>query len=248
MITYLYAVGRDLGTLPDVGSGGVGGGELRLVAEAGLQAVVSDVEREAFEDLDAQQEDLTWLAAVARAHHGVVEAVGREHAIAPLALATVYLDDDRVRSVLRESREGFTAVLDRITGRDEWGVKAYMRPSGASGGSGSAAERPASGAAYLRARRTALREGDAAVTEAERAADEVDAALAAIAIESRRHPPQDRSLTGRTERMVLNGAYLVDRASAEDLRALVDRLAEGTRLDLELTGPWVPYSFAGGGA
>ncbi|MDL5156963.1 GvpL/GvpF family gas vesicle protein [Actinomycetospora termitidis] len=245
MITYLYAVGRDLSEIPDVGSGGVGGGALRLVGEAGLQAIVSDVEREAFEDLDEHREDLAWLATVARAHHGVVEAAGREHAIAPLALATVYLDDDRVRAVLREGHEAFTAVLDRITDRDEWGVKAFMRPSSASG-SGSGPERPTSGAAYLRARRTALREGDAAVTEAERVADEIDAALADLAVAARRHAPQDRSLTGRSERMVLNGAYLVDRSAADDLRALVGRLAEDRRLDLELTGPWVPYSFAGG--
>ncbi|WP_018334933.1 GvpL/GvpF family gas vesicle protein [Actinomycetospora chiangmaiensis] len=242
MITYLYAVGRDL-ELPDDGSRGIDGGELRLVDEAGLQAVVSDVEREAFEDLDEHREDLTWLAAVARAHHGVVAAVGRDHAVAPLSLATVYLDDDRVRAVLRESREAFTAVLDRVEGRDEWGVKAYVRPGA---GKAAATDRPTSGAAYLRARREALRAGDAAVAAAEREADEVDAALAALAVETRRHPPQDRSLTGRAEQMVLNGAYLVERAGADDLRALVEKLASEGSLDLELTGPWVPYSFAGG--
>lgn len=245
MITYLYAVGRDLERVPDVGSGGVGGGALRLVDEAGLQAVVSDVDREAFEDLDAHREDLAWLAAVARAHHGVVEAVGREHAVAPLALATVYLDDERVRAVLRESRDAFAAVLDRVDGRDEWGVKAYVRPGAARAAAG---ERPSSGAAYLRARREALRAGDAAVADAEREADAVDAAVAALAVESRRHPPQDRSLTGRQEQMVLNGAYLVDRSAADDVRALVEERARTGSIDLELTGPWVPYSFAGGAA
>jgi hypothetical protein len=242
VITYLYAVGRDL-ALPDDGSRGIDGGALRLVEEAGLQAVVSDVDREAFEDLDEHREDLTWLAGVARAHHGVVEAVGRDHAVAPLSLATVYLDDDRVRTVLRESQAAFTAVLDRVEGRDEWGVKAYARPGAATAATG---DRPRSGAAYLRARREALRAGDAAIAAAEREADQVDAALATVAVEARRHPPQDRSLTGRAEPMVLNGAYLVERADADDLRALVGKLAAEGSLDLELTGPWVPYSFAGG--
>lgn len=243
MITYLYAVGRDL-DLPDDGSRGIDGGTLRLVGEAGLQAVVSDVDRESFADLDEHREDLAWLAAVARAHHGVVEAVGRDRAVAPLALATVYLDDDRVRTVLRESREAFTAVLDRVDGRDEWGVKAYVRPGAARATAG--ADRPSSGAAYLRSRRDALREGNAAVAAAEREADEVDAAVAALAVESRRHPPQDRSLTGRQEQMVLNGAYLVDRSAADEVRALVEERSRTGSIDLELTGPWVPYSFAGG--
>ncbi|MFD0884437.1 GvpL/GvpF family gas vesicle protein, partial [Streptosporangium algeriense] len=77
-----------------------------------------------------------------------------------------------------------------------------------------------------------------AVTEAER----VDAALSAVAVASRRHRPQDPELSGRTEWMVLNGAYLVDDDLADEFAATLDAL-RGRGLDLELTGPWAPYSF-----
>jgi hypothetical protein len=45
--------------------------------------------------------------------------------------------------------------------------------------------------------------------------------------------------------MILNGAYLVPDEETEGFRAVVSRLAElNPRLELELNGPWPPYSFA----
>ena len=43
----------------------------------------------------------------------------------PFRLATVYFDDGRVRSLLRERADGLRAALACVTGRSEWGVKAY---------------------------------------------------------------------------------------------------------------------------
>jgi len=59
-----------------------------------------------------------------------------------------------------------------------------------------------------------------------------------------RPPPQDRSLTGRPDLMVLNGAYLVGTAGAEQFTDAVAELAGRLpALRLQLTGPWPPYSF-----
>ncbi len=246
-LSYVYAVGRDLvaDDLAELTGAGVGEGDPRLVDAGGLQAVVSDVPRDEFEAraLDDKLEDLGWLAATARAHHHVVDAVGGRRTIAPLSLATVYYDDDRVRELLGEGAAAFTAVLDRLDGRAEWGVKVSIRAGGS--GSEAPAERPRTGAEYLRSRRQALREGDQAVSRAEAEAEEVDAAVRALAVDARRHRPQERSLTGRPERMVLNGAYLVDVGAAEELTGILAPWLDHPTLRVELTGPWVPYSFAG---
>jgi hypothetical protein len=245
-LSYVYAVGRDLtdADLADLAGAGIGEGDPRLVVAGGLQAVVSDVPREEFEalSLDDRLEDLGWLAATARAHHHVVDTVGGRRTIAPLSLATVYFDDDRVRGLLADGAAAFTAVLDRLDGRAEWGVKVSMRPGGERGET--PAERPKTGAEYLRARRQALREGDQAVSRAEADAEELDEAVRRLAVAARRHRPQEQSLTGRPERMVLNGAYLVDGSASEALTSLVASWADHPRVRVELTGPWVPYSFA----
>jgi gas vesicle protein GvpL/GvpF len=245
-LSYVYAVGRDLteADLADLGGAGIGEGDPRLVVADGLQAVVSDVPRDEFEalSLDDRLEDLGWLAATARAHHHVVDTVGSRRTVAPLSLATVYFDDDRVRGLLAEGAAAFTAVLDRLEGRAEWGVKVSIRAGGTR--EETTVALPRTGAEYLRARRQALREGDRAVAQAEADAEEIDAALRALAVDARRHRPQEQSLTGRPERMVLNGAYLVDTTAADALASMVASWAEHPRVRVEVTGPWVPYSFA----
>ncbi|GAA4867823.1 GvpL/GvpF family gas vesicle protein [Actinomycetospora straminea] len=240
-LTYVYAIARDVGTVS--GLRGVGGGPVRTLEIDGVTAVVSDVDRGEFEEraLEERLEDLEWLAATARAHHHVVDTVGRDHLVAPLALATVYFDDDRVRSVLAEGRETFAAVLDRLAGRAEWGIKVYAR-----GRRSAPAEedRPRSGAEYLRARRKALRDTDSALDDAREAAGQVDDAVTALAAATRAHRLQDAQLSGETDPMVLNQAYLLPVERVDELRALVASYADHPRIRVELTGPWVPYSFA----
>ncbi|MCD2198117.1 GvpL/GvpF family gas vesicle protein [Actinomycetospora endophytica] len=241
--TYVYAVARAIDRAAVAGVTGIDGAPVRLVPGATLVAVVSDVDRGEFEEraLEEHREDLAWLTTTARTHHQVVDAVGRENVIAPLALATVYFGDDRVREVLDRSRGAFQHVLDHVAGRSEWGVKAYARRrSRASGEDG----RPRSGAEYLRRRRRELRERDDGVEEAVLAAEEVHEALGGLAADVRRHRLQDSALTGDPDQMVLNGAYLVpDRASAE-FTTLVGAFADHSSIRVELTGPWVPYSFS----
>lgn len=99
--------------------------------------------------------------------------------------------------------------------------------------------------AYLRRRRDALSARRDSWREAAESARLAHAALGRHAAESRLHAPQSPQLSGRTEPMVLNAAYLLDddRAGqfAQAVAALNDR---NPRLRLELTGPWPPYSFA----
>lgn len=73
-------------------------------------------------------------------------------------------------------------------------------------------------------------------------AEALHAELSGLAVATRRYPPQDAGLSGRTETMVLNAAYLVDEGGAARLRAVVERSAEG--LQVTATGPWAAYSFA----
>jgi hypothetical protein len=245
--TYVYAVARDIGEAAVAGVTGIGGASVRLVPAGSLVAVVSDVDREEFEEraLAEHREDLTWLTTTARTHHHVVDAVGRDHVIAPISLATVYFGDDRVREVLDSRQGAFDHVLEHVTGRSEWGVKAYARRDPPAGDQ---QERPRSGVEYLRSRRQALRQRDQGFEEALHAAEQVYDALAALAVDVRRHQLQDAALTGDPDRMVLNGAFLVPVAASGEFTALAAAFADQPVVRVELTGPWVPYSFTQVGA
>jgi hypothetical protein len=131
-----------------------------------------------------------------------------------------------------------------VSGRSEWGVKAFARPRAAP----SPRAAGSSGRDYLRARRSALHASETAADDAARAGEELHAALTARAVAARRHRPQDAALSGRDETMVLNGAYLVDDGADDGLRAVVVAWSGDERIGVELTGPWVPYSFTDPGA
>ncbi len=103
-VSYLYGVAALRDGLYETAAPlrGVAGAPVRLVPDedTGLVAVVSSVPATDFEaaPLSAHLEDLTWLEAVARAHHHVIDAMASTGTILPLRLATIYRNDDRVRA------------------------------------------------------------------------------------------------------------------------------------------------------
>jgi Gas vesicle synthesis protein GvpL/GvpF len=244
-VVYVYAVtDADIEELPDGAAVGVDGAPVRRVDSGGLAAVVSSVDPTRFseEALRRSLEDLQWLEDTARAHHGVVAAVARSGPVAPVRLATVYLDDDNVRALLDDNAAEFAAALERIRGRTEWGVKAFAAPARGDAES-PVADDAKPGTSYLMRRRAERDRAARGLQEAVDAAEAVHSELAAVAVASRRYAPQDPRLSGHREEMVLNAAYLVDGAGAAALRRLIGDREEPT-LRLELTGPWAPYSFA----
>ncbi|WAL68918.1 GvpL/GvpF family gas vesicle protein [Amycolatopsis cynarae] len=247
--SWLYAVTTELDPGVLTALTGVSGERPRAVEGAGLTAVAGTVPLESFgeEALRRNLEDLDWLAAVARAHDAVVDAVVRARPAVPLRLATVYHDDDRVRAVLAEREGDFRRLLDLVSGRTEWGVKAFLDPSrlrepepAASGASG-----PGAGAAYLRRKRSQHLAKERAEQIAAEQARAIHEALAALSAEARTHRPQARQLAGNDLPMILNGAYLVDDSASSAFAEAVaaqDRAHEA--IQLRLTGPWPPYSFS----
>ncbi|MFA1543595.1 GvpL/GvpF family gas vesicle protein [Actinomadura monticuli] len=280
---YLYGVARHLDPAALGDAAGVAGAPVRGVTAGELTALVSTVALAEYGEaaLRANLEDLEWLEATARAHHDVVDRAAHAAPTAPVRIATIYRDDARVAEVLAAQGERFTEILDLISGRSEWGVKAYADPEamrgddipddipadppdggGADPGGGLApraepltgpqptgpAPAPSSGGgvgtAYLRRRQQERRRRAEAGRRVGEQADTVHAELADHAVASRHHPPQDPRLSGRAGTQILNAAYLLDEEQVAGFLAVTR--AAGERLpgiELEVTGPWPPYSF-----
>jgi hypothetical protein len=252
---WLHAVMRDPDPAQLSGLTGVGGRDVRAVPVAGLTAIVCPVDLGEFgeEPLRGNLENIGWVEAVARTHHQVAVELSRFGPVIPARLATIYLSDASVVGLLTRCRTELAAALERIGGRIEWGVKAYTAsaprpprpaPAPAGNGAGNGAGTGA-GADYLRRKRAALSaRSDAAVAAAD-CAERLHTKLAAVAEDARRHPPQSRGLNPRAASMVLNGSYLVESGQGDRFTETVAELADGYgALDVELTGPWLPYSFA----
>ncbi|MEU0299381.1 GvpL/GvpF family gas vesicle protein [Streptomyces sp. NPDC006175] len=251
-MSYVYAVSR-AGTPLDAalaGRQGLEGTPLRTVHSGDLAAVVSSVPSALYgtEGMQAQMEDLGRLEVLARTHHAVVEGAYEHATVLPMRLATVYLDDERVRGMLGAREPEFTALLARLEGHVELGVKVYADPREAVSVSGAAPEADTTaspGRAYLQRRRAQQQNHRATYRSAGSVAAEVPARVAGIARAHVTHHPQQGDLAQAAGENIVNDAYLVQGTEAEAFRAALAGLADGVPgVRVEITGPWAPYSFA----
>lgn len=248
---WVYAIADDAGPPFAGGLIGVGGGAARPVRTMGLMAIAGSVAQSEFDEaaLRRNLEDLDWLEQTARAHHEVIETVAKERTVVPMRLATVYSSDDAVAAMLQERAADLRKALARLTGRSEWGVKAYLAaPADQADGQESEPDGKAlgPGAAYLRRRRAQLAARQDARQEALASAQALHAELDRLSVAARLYPPQPPEIAARSASMVLNAAYLVADEQAGQFEAAVTELAARHRsLQLTLTGPWPAYSFVG---
>lgn len=241
---YLYAVSRGLDSDDLRELRGLVEAPVECVAVGDLVGIVSSVDLDEYgeEGLRRNLERLDWLEAAARGHDAVIQAVAGVAPTAPMRLATIFRDDDGVRSRIRDQYDAICSVLDRVEGHEEWSVKVLTPPAGPTA---VPSEPAASGAEYLRRRRVEQEARHDGVRDAHLVAERVHDALAEVATGSRRLQPQDPRLTGHTGTMVLNVAFLVPaERSADFATAVGEQTAAHTEVTVDARGPWPPYSFA----
>ncbi|MEV0522143.1 GvpL/GvpF family gas vesicle protein [Streptomyces sp. NPDC050439] len=254
----VFAVRRGRGPdLPPDLTGHEGGGPLRLVPAGALWAVVQDVPADDYSE-DALRERLSEPATLERCvrdHHAVVTAFAARSGAIPLPLATLYHSEERCRAALTADVPRFERTLERITGRNEWAVKVNLlavrkpEPQTAQPPQESPAhdEAPApSGRAYLARLRERGQERDDRRQRAVNAAELLDRAVLSIADATVRRRLHGAEIVGRDRTQILNAAYLVPEQSGAEFNALLDQLRAAPEFEgceVEVTGPWVPYSF-----
>jgi hypothetical protein len=227
-----------------------------LVRSGRVAAIALDVPREEFSQdaLPARLEDLAWLEENVRRHEGVLESVLGLAPVVPFRFCTLYTEREELLEFLDAHAADLEAALERVRGKAEQGVKAFLDRARlestlrAESEEGPDAEIvPASaGRAYLLRRRREqglAREADGLTAEL---AAECHGRLAGAADDAVLLDPQPPELSGRPERMVLNGAYLVaserEGAFADALAELADRFRD-VGLSFARSGPWPAYNF-----
>lgn len=257
---YVYAVCRTEDPPDLAGPEGVTSeSPLRALAlGSALTAVVQTVRAADFTD-EAWQERLAdepELERYARAHHAAVCAVAARCPTVPLPLATLYHDEQRARVALDKESERFHAALRRTANHSEWGVKVYVANAPAAAGppasqprgpspDGRAAPAPGAGRAYLDRKRNLRNQRDRHQEDGVRIAEAVDADVSGLAAASRRLPPHGMRVPEDRRTQILNATYLVAEDRAVELARLTRALQDRTGAQIELSGPWVPYSFVG---
>jgi hypothetical protein len=238
-VVWVYAVTTDLDAGRISGLTGVAGEPVRVVTEAGLDAVVGSVNGAVFgeKSLTSLLTDISSVETVGRAHHEVIASAASEGPVVPLRLATTYPDDATVAALLAERSSELAALLEAFTGTQEWGVKVYVEPWADAAeydwltGTASGLE-PQPGREWR-------------WVTAEAWAEKIGQVLNAIAVATRRHPSPEPDPAQPAGWLALHGAYLLPAQRSAEFTATVRALtAEHEALRTEVTGPWPPYSFA----
>jgi hypothetical protein len=242
---YVYGVVQrgDPATAPAVT--GIADAPLELVELDALAAIVSGVDRESFSEdaLAAKLNDRAWLEDAVRAHERVLEAYALAAPVVPLRFGAIYHARDDVEGLLAQRQEQFERDLAFVRDRTEYGVKVWAREA--------VHDEPqvaSTGRAYLERRLAEQTHRETASEQLRtfvRSAHERIAEQSVAAVVNR---PQPRELTGRSEPMVLNAAYLVERGGVGAFEAAVEAVAAdaaGAGAAVELNGPWPPHNFVG---
>lgn len=261
--TYLYCLVRDeeaplRADLDGAPAGVPGATPPRLLAVAdGIWLVTADAPLPDYgeEEIGRRLEDLSWVSDRALAHEAVVEhfaglsGEGRTgtgdggRAVVPMKLFTLFASDQRAVDHVAGELPRLRDVLDRVSGREEWGVRVRVdRAKAAEAATEPSGEAMGSGRDFL-ARKKRLRDAARRTpAEARRAAEGAYTELAARAAAALERPVEAAGS------VVLDAAFLVPREAREPFEEVVERaareLAEAS-CELTLTGPWPPYHFVG---
>ena len=216
----------------------------RWVAVTGLVSLDDWVGSQASERL----EDIRFVAPRALRHQQIVDAAAALAPVFPMRFGTIFAS----AASLSERLDELTARLDdffaRTADADEWSIKGWLDEGVLSDAlsEGDDAEEDTSGLAYLMRKRRDrdMRESmDRWIVD--RAA-ELRVELDALARASLALPTKNETREADERSLVLKWVALVPRDALDALDALLDGVFDDLQrhgLELELVGPWPPYSF-----
>jgi hypothetical protein len=250
--TYLYCLVRaeKAPSLTGAPRGLPGAGKPRAIdAGGGLWLVAADAPLDRYGEgpIEKGLQDLTWVSSVAVPHEAVVEHLARAGTVLPMKLFTLFNSDDRAIAHVARQRRRIDRLVERIEGREEWGLRMTLDERAAvekaRAEARNVAGRGSPGAAFLLRKK---QEHDAAQELLGNARDRADALfeeLSKRSDEARRRPPPPGEIG---KRILLDAAFLLRRGKLKAFQAAVRGQAKklaSRGYQLTLTGPWPPYNF-----
>jgi Gas vesicle synthesis protein GvpL/GvpF len=207
--------------------------------------IAADVPLDTYDpaQLEPRLHDLEWVSAIAIAHEAVVEHFSRATTavVVPATLFTMFSSMDKAMADVAARRPTIERAMRHIAGSEEWGVRITRRPAAAAATAG--AGRPASGAAFLTAKKQAR---DAAATSRAAAIAAADTAFERLTRHARDAHRRPRRQEPGSNPPILEGAFLVTAAKRARFKAEAQRqstLCASAGADMTLTGPWPAYHF-----
>lgn len=94
-----------------------------------IEAVLTEVNSKEFEPQKVKaklEKDLKWTEEKIRNHQAVIEEAMKASTVIPFKFLTLYSTKKRVKKILEEKYHEFRELLDKLRGKEEWGLKVYV--------------------------------------------------------------------------------------------------------------------------
>lgn len=266
---YLYCIREITENVSGFNTRGIDGKrDVFTIIHRELEAVISRVSLSKFTSEEIQRkavEDLNWIKEKAVIHEDVIEeAMKRANGLVnviPMRFGIIFKDKTGLKETLDRDYVKMRRLLNKFQGKQEWSVKIYLVDSKRF----ELMVKEKNKDIRVKEREMAsMPEGIAYFMEEElketvcnEINKELDAMLDTLlgklgeeAAESVKTKILDREMTGKTEKMVLNAAFLVHADKIDSfIKALedIDGDLKTRGLSLEYSGPWPPFNFTNGG-
>jgi Gas vesicle synthesis protein GvpL/GvpF len=253
-VLYVYAIARAAHPMPERIEAIDGSDRLATVRADLLCAFYSSVDGADFSQpvIDARAKDVEWLGSIGYRHQAVMAALMRGGTVIPLRAFTLFANETSLRNHVLQDAKTFTAILDRLDGKQEWTLRiefdperwneALVRRVGSLREIAGEIEQAPAGKAYLLRKKLEEEKKRASRDAEEKVVSEVEGEvmqkLACDTVAESRVQrgggfPQINVLINRDEESRL-----------QELRDDLSRRYEADGVTLALTGPWPPYTFA----
>jgi Gas vesicle synthesis protein GvpL/GvpF len=235
------------------------------VAEKEICVIVSKIELDKFQNqLKNLFSALTNTLEVAQsgsgeilqAHEDVVDTLMKDTTIVPFKFGTILKDEKAASKMLQDYEEQFKTLLAKFTGRAEWGLKVYadnqafvkhiVQVEPQFKHLEEKREKLSKGAAYLLGRKMEEELKDNTVARLAKVSEVIFQELRKDAYEAKLNKTLPQKLTAKKKEMILNTVYLIEKEKVARFCQRGKRLIEkyaSMGLELEISGPWPPYSF-----
>lgn len=253
---YQYAYVWPKWSPEDIGPGVDSRFKVERVGDQPIAAVASRVGLDQFDVRRLQgntAEDVSWLQRVAIRHDEIICQVARSSPVLPLRLGTVFQSRASLLVAATRVRKTVSDFLHTVGDRQEWTAKLYLEKHAAPEFSGNDSSprsgrnsSESAGADYMRRKKAQLQISQERRADLKREIEAVENQLKSNADVACRSRLLSEDLTGRPEKMVFNGAFLLAAPRVKTWLEQAARIREFVRrkgLLLEIAGPWPPYHF-----
>ena len=215
---------------------------------AGLRKwlVVADAPASQYNEaaINRRLSDVDWVSRAAVAHERVVERFTDQPAVLPMKLFTIFTSDERALEHVKTDSRRVNAVVNRVAGCQEWGVRLLFDVGRARGSQSARRKTVASGTAYLSLKKAQSDRAAEAVGRAREVVADLYDRLDRLSVASKRRSASELAVDGRS--VLMDGAFLVPHRRVRQFHAAAGRESKALERQgyrVTVSGPWPPYSF-----